>query len=111
MKPLIRIVRPADRAGFSVRFLEPGDYRVSLDYACAGISKGREGFVDVGGQSLAFETLLTGEYDNHQPLMMIHHTIGVISIKSPGIVPVSVYPKSAGAELFWLRRVVIEPVR
>lgn len=102
---------PADRVEFSVRFVEPGDYRVSLDYACSAVSKGREGVVDVGGQLLAFETLLTGEYDSHQPLMMIHHTVGVVSIKTPGVVPLHVYPKSDGAELFWLRRVVIEPVR
>jgi hypothetical protein len=26
-------------------------------------------------------------------------------------IPISVHPKDKGAELFWLRRVVIEPVR
>jgi alpha-L-fucosidase len=102
---------PGDCAEFLARFIEPGEYRISLEYACAGISKGREGFVKVGGQSLAFETLYTGEYDNHQPLMMIRHAVGVVSIRNAGVVPVSVYPKADGAELFWLRRVVIEPVR
>jgi alpha-L-fucosidase len=102
---------PGDRANFAARFTEPGDYRISLEYACAGVSKGREGFVDVGGQSLAFETLYTGEYDNHQPLMLIRHAVGVVSIRNAEVVPVSVYPKMDGAELFWLRRVVIEPVR
>jgi alpha-L-fucosidase len=106
-----KMLTPADSAEFSVRFLDPGDYRVSLDYACAGISKGREGIVQVGKQALGFETLLSGEFDSHDPLMLIHHAIGVVSIKSPGIVPVSVHPKNDGAELFWLRRVVIEPVR
>jgi alpha-L-fucosidase len=102
---------PGDRAEFLARFTQAGDYRISLEYACAGISKGREGFVDIGGQSLAFETLYTGEYDNHQPLMLIRHGVGVVSINKPEVVPVSVYPKADGAELFWLRRVVIEPVR
>ena len=102
---------PADRAEFSARFLEPGDYRVSLDYSCAAVSKNREGLVEVGTQPLGFETLLTGEFDNHQPLTLIRQAIGVVSIRNPGVVPISVHPKNEGAELFWLRRVVIEPVR
>jgi alpha-L-fucosidase len=102
---------PDDRAEFPVRVLEPGDYRISLEYACAGASKGREGLVEFGGQTLGFETLLTGEYDNHQPLMLIRQAIGIVTVKSPGIIPLCVRPKNAGAELFWLRRVVIEPVR
>jgi alpha-L-fucosidase len=106
-----KMQKPNDRAEFSVRVLEPGDYRVFLDYACSGASKSREGLVEVGSQSVGFETLLTGEYDSHQPLMMIHHAIGVVSIKKPGVIPISVHPKNDGAELFWLRRMVIEPVR
>jgi alpha-L-fucosidase len=76
----------------------------------AGASKGREGIVEIGPQSVGFETLLTGEYDSHQPLMIIRQAIGVVSIKTPGVFPISVHPKNEGAELFWLRRVVIEPV-
>jgi alpha-L-fucosidase len=101
----------ADIAGFSARFVEPGQYRVSLDYACAGASKGRDGIVEVDGKTLGFETLLTGEYDSHEPLMLVRHAIGIVSIKTPGVIPISVHPKNDGAELCWLRRVVIEPVR
>ncbi|HEY2081445.1 MAG TPA: alpha-L-fucosidase [Verrucomicrobiae bacterium] len=106
-----KMLRPEDGAEFSVRVLEPGDYRVSLDYACAGASRGREGRVQFGRQTLDFETLLTGEYDNHQPLMLIRQSIGIVSIKNPGVIPLSVRPQSDGVELFWLRRVVLEPVR
>jgi len=103
---------PADDAEFSCRFLEAGDYRVSLEYACLTGSKNREGIVQVGDQPLQFQTLLTAaDYDSHEPLVFIRHAIGVVSVKSSGVVPVSIHPRNAGAELFWLRRVIIEPVR
>jgi len=102
---------PADRVECSLRFLEPGDYRISLDYACSAASKDTEGVVEIGDQSLSFASLLTDAYDTHQPLLFIHHSVGVVSIKTPGTVPLSVHPVSAGPELFWLRRVVVEPVR
>jgi alpha-L-fucosidase len=102
---------PADRVECSFRFLEPGDYRICLDYACAVASKDTEGVVEIGGQSLSFASLLTGAYDSHQPLMFIHHAVGVVSIRTPGTVPVAVHPRADGPELFWLRRIVVEPVR
>jgi alpha-L-fucosidase len=102
---------PADRVEATVRFLEPGDYRISLDYACAAASKDTEGVVDIGGQSLSFASLLTGAYDPHEPLLFIHHTVGVVTIAAPGPETVAVHPKMDGPELFWLRRIVIEPVR
>jgi len=43
--------------------------------------------------------------------MFIRHNIGIVTVDHPGIYPVSVYPKDNGAELFWLRRVLVEPVQ
>ena len=102
---------PADGVETSFRFLEPGDYRICLDYACSTASKDTEGVVEIGGQSLGFASLLTGAYDTHDPLLFIHHAVGVVSIKEPGTVSVAVHPQAEGPELFWLRRVVVEPVR
>jgi alpha-L-fucosidase len=102
---------PTDRAEFSFRFLEPGDYRVTLEYACPAADKGREGIVEIAGQLLGFESLLTGEYNSHEPLLFIRQNVGVVSIKEPGAVTMSVHPKNDGGELFWLRRVLIEPVQ
>jgi len=102
---------PADGATFSLRFLEPGDYRVTLEYACPAADKGREGVVEVSGQSLGFESLLTGEYNSHDPLIFIRQDIGIVSIQTPGPVSLSVHPKNDGAELFWLRRISLEPVQ
>jgi alpha-L-fucosidase len=107
-----KMASPADRVEYTFRFLEPGDYRVSLDYACPPASKDREGIVQIGGQTLAFQSLLTLGATNstHDPLLFIHHNIGIVTIKQAGILPVSIYPKDSGPELFWLRRLVIEPV-
>ena len=101
---------PADCAEFSFRFLEPGDYRITLEYACSAADAGRDGIIEVGNQPLRFQSLLTGEYNSHDPLLFIRQNIGIVTIKTPGIVPVSIHPTSAGGELFWLRRVIVEPV-
>jgi alpha-L-fucosidase len=101
---------PADRAEFSLRFLEPGDYRFTLEYACSAADKDRDGVIEVGDRTLGFQSLLTGAYDSHEPLMMIRHAIGVVTIPKAGLVPVSVHPANDGAELCWLRRVIVEPV-
>jgi alpha-L-fucosidase len=102
---------PADSASFPVRFLEAGDYRLILDYACAADSAGRDGVIEAAGQRLPFASLHTGEYEKHEPLLFIHHSIGILRIAAPGIVPISVHPEGTGRELFHLRRLVIEPVR
>jgi alpha-L-fucosidase len=101
---------PADSANFSLRFLEPGDYRVTLEYACPAADQGTEGIIELDGQSLGFASLLTGEYNSHDPLLFIRHDVGIVSISKPGIYPLTIHPKQDGAELFWLRRVLIEPI-
>ncbi|HXF11196.1 MAG TPA: alpha-L-fucosidase [Desulfuromonadaceae bacterium] len=101
---------PDDRIEYSVRFLEPGDYRIALDYFCPRTSAGREGVVEIAGQSLLFETLATGTYDTHQPLIFFHHSAGIVHVTTAGVLPLSVHPRAAGVELFWLRRLVVEPV-
>ena len=106
------LASPDDRAEFSFHFLEPGDYHVTLEYACLAASKDREGIVEIGDQSLGFQSLLTTTaFDTHEPLLFVRHSIGIVTIKQAGIVPVNIHPKNAGAELFWLRRVIIDPVR
>jgi alpha-L-fucosidase len=102
---------PTDRAEFSLRFTEPGDYRLILEYACPVAMKNREGVVQVGDQRLPFETLFTGPYDTHQALMLVRHTLGVVAIDKAGELPLAVQPLNNGPELFWLRRVILEPVR
>jgi alpha-L-fucosidase len=102
---------PGDSAEWSMRFTEPGDYRLTLEYACPAGSKGQEGIIEIGDQKVGFETLFTTTYDSHQPLIFVQHAIGIVSIRKTGTVTLTVHPKREGAELFWLRRAIVEPVR
>jgi len=101
---------PGDKVEFPLQVLEAGDYRVTLDYACPAADAGKEAAVDVSGHTLRFETLLSGEYETHQPLLFIHHSIGVVHLDR-GRTRLSVHPMRAGGEIFRLRRVVLEPAR
>ena len=74
-------------------------------------TKVHEGIVEIGDKSLGFQSLLTSEYNSHEPLVFIRHNVGVITVRTPEILPVSVHPKNDGAELFWLRRIHIEPLQ
>jgi alpha-L-fucosidase len=102
--------QPTDTLTYAVTVREAGDYRVSLDYACTAAA-GREGVVQFAGQTLAFETAHTGDFDPHEPLLFLHHTLGVVTLAAGRALPLVIRPSAAGPELFWLRRVVIEPVR
>jgi alpha-L-fucosidase len=101
---------PGDRAEFALRFLAPGDYRVTLEYACPRPAKVREGVVTLDGQPMPFETLLTAEYDKRQPLLFVRHAIGIVTVAKAGPATLSVQPRGEGTELFWLRSVTLEPV-
>ncbi|HVU32733.1 MAG TPA: alpha-L-fucosidase [Opitutaceae bacterium] len=106
----VGMAAPRDATEFDVRFIEPGDYRVELDYACAPAAEGREGVVEVDGRQMPFETLCTGAYDSHEPLMLVRHSIGIVTIDAPGLVKIRVHPMSDAGELCWLRRLVLAPV-
>ena len=43
--------------------------------------------------------------------MLVRHVIGVTRIATSGVIPITVRPRETGPELFWLRRVIIEPIR
>lgn len=101
---------PVDRVEFVTRFVEPGDYRIILEYACAPSGKGKEGIVRVGDHVMPFETMRTAEYERHQPLMLIRHSIGITRVAAAGPATIAVHPKADAADLIWLRRVIIEPV-
>lgn len=102
----------ADALAFDLQVLEPGDYRIILDYACPPASAGQEGVVRIAGQELYFRSLETGTYDSHKPLMFIQHRIGLVSIPEKGVYKLTVRPDGAlKNELCWLRNLIIEPVQ
>jgi alpha-L-fucosidase len=105
---------PGDRAAFAVRIAEPGDYRVTLEYYCGPETKGREGIFRAGDFEIPFETLLTGVYEKHQPLPLVRHVLGIVTIKDAAPAEFSIAPKTTAKDdrdLLWLRRVIVEPVR
>ena len=66
----------------------PGDARLRL---LPPPDQGREAVVEVAGRTLRFASLFSGEYDQHQPLLFIHHTVGVVGFPA-GATVLSVYP-------------------
>lgn len=106
----IKLSAPTDGADFSLRVREPGNYRVTLEYAAPLRVTGGEGVVRIGDAAMHFETLATGDYDSHEPLLFVRHSLGIVALTQPGDVTVSIRPKEKCTELFWLRRVIFEPV-
>jgi alpha-L-fucosidase len=102
---------PGDSAVFGMRVLEPGDYKVILEYACVAESGMQEGVVTVGDKDHYFRTLRTSEYDKHSPFLFIRHPVTIISVTKPGIYPLTVRPAREGKELFKLKSVILEPIR
>jgi len=101
---------PEDTATFNLAVIEPGDYRLILEYACGADGKSQEGAIDVNGRTYTFQTLFTGPYDSHQPLMFVRHTIGIIPLSKSSDLPLVIHPLANSPSFFWLRRVVLEPV-
>jgi alpha-L-fucosidase len=103
---------PADELIFQLQVQEPGDYKVILDNACTTELPVRQGTVQLAGQELSFLTLRTGEYDSNKPLLFIQHAVGIIKVTAPGKLPLHIKPLAAtDKELFWLRKVILQPVR
>lgn len=97
---------------FDLNILQPGDYRIRLDYACSHTMAGGEAAVSVAGQTVNFQSLETGEYDSHKPLMFINHSIGLVTITRPGTYQLTVHPEHPlSQDLFWLKDVVLQPIR
>ncbi|MBC9934800.1 alpha-L-fucosidase [Chitinophaga qingshengii] len=103
---------PEDALVFPLDIQDTGDYKVILDYACDQASATQQGVVTLNGQQLPFLTLFAGNYDTHQPLMFIHHAVGILHIDKPGKHNLTVKPVSGNKkELFRLRKIILQPVK
>ncbi len=98
-----------DAATFTLRFTEPGDFKVILDYACPESSSRQEGIVEFDNRSFYFRTLHTSEYNPDEPLLFIQHPVAIIHVTTPGVYPLKIHPAHAGVNLFHLRSVWLEP--
>jgi len=94
----------ADFATWTFHVEKAGDYRIMLDYSYPlGIPR-REGVIEVAGQRLQFETLLTGTRAQD----FYKHVIGVISFPSPGKYNLVIKPMGQGDTFIKLRDVSIK---
>jgi hypothetical protein len=101
--------RPPTALSFCYGFWSPATTVSRL--SMPAVPRGREGVVELGSRSLRFQTLVTGEHSTDAPLMFIRHNVGIVQIAEPSVMTLSVRPKKDGAELLWLRRVLVEPVQ
>lgn len=101
---------PTDAANFNVRVVEPGDYKLILEYACEEGSAKQEGRVTVNGKEYLFKTLHTSEYNKSAPLLFIKHSIAIASFSAPGQYSITVQPLQQGKELFKLKSIYLEPL-
>jgi alpha-L-fucosidase len=106
---LIAMATPQDGAVFHVNITEPGDYKVTLEYACTPGQAKQEGVMKLNGKEYQFETLPTSDYESHKPLLFIKQTIAITTIKEAGPYQLSVQPIQNCAELFKLKTIWLEP--
>ena len=95
---------PDDAVEWPLRVVAPGSYRVTLTYSRSGKS-GRQGRLDLAGQTLWFEAQNTGTEPRH----LLTHSLGVVSFPAGGPQVVRLAPAGIGDELFKLKQVVLEP--
>lgn len=106
----------ADSISYKLRFTEPGDYKVVLQYAADTPSERRDGLLELAPagepmQVYPFHVLLTGRHDAHKPLLFIDQAVAVITVPAPGEWRLRVRPAEDGKELFRLKQVLLEPLK
>lgn len=100
-----------DEAGFNIRIVEPGDYKVTLQYSCSSESAKQEGSMKINGHEFLFRTLRTSDFDKKAPLPFIDHTIATTTFSKAGNYTIVIRPLQNGKELFKLKSVLLEPVK
>lgn len=100
-----------DITSFNIRIVEPGDYKVTLQYSCSAESAKQEGSMKINNEEFLFRTLRTSEFDSKSPLPFIDHTIATTTFKKGGIYSIAIRPLQNGKELFRLKSILLEPVK
>lgn len=102
---------PGDIAEYNLRFIDAGDYKITLEYNCEKEASRQEGIIEFDDRKYLFETVRTSaSYTNKEPLMFYRHKIVNITVDRPDIYSLKVYPFREGKELFKLQSILIEPV-
>ncbi|RPD39100.1 alpha-L-fucosidase [Chitinophaga barathri] len=106
----------ADSISYQLRFTEPGDYKVVLQYSADTTNERREGLLELtpagkAVQPYPFQVLFTGKHDTHKPLLFIDQAVAVITVPAPGEWTLRIRPAKDGKELFRLKQVLLEPLK
>ena len=99
-----------DVASFPLRVLEPGDYKVILEYANNDKDDHKEGIVAIDNKEYYFRALYTSDYSENSPLLFIKHPVAIVTIAKAGNYNLQVHPVAKGNELFKLKAVFLEPL-
>jgi alpha-L-fucosidase len=106
---LSNMQRRDDKAVFNLRFLEPGDYRIELEYSCIQDNAGQHGKIIFNNNSYLFQTLeAQSTYNIWKPMLFVKHAIAIMHIESAGEYPLVIEPLDNGKELFKLRSINFE---
>jgi alpha-L-fucosidase len=106
---------PEDAVTWKLRVLEPGSYRLVLNYSASAAQSEQEGILAFADRDFYFRVLETGDFSNpggfakRKPIMFIDHPVAVVQIDEPGTYEISLRPDQAGDNLMMLRHVTIEP--
>ena len=104
-----------DSVTWKLRVLEPGSYRISMNYSAGSIQSEQEGVLKFNGAEYPFRVLKTGDvndpggFNRRDPIMFIDHAVAVVNIDRPGDYEVSIHPDQDGENLMMLRQLTIEP--
>lgn len=106
---------PEDSAVWNLRVLDPGTYKIRLNYAASRAEAGQQGLLSVNGEDFYFRVLETGEFNDpggfapRKPLMFIDHPVAVVNFDSAGEYPLLLRPIASTGELFKLRSIEVVP--
>lgn len=99
--------RQDDWVSWTFSVAKPGTFAVEILQGCGKGSGGAEVAVAIGDQAVAFTVEDTGHFQN-----FVKRGIGQISISEPGLVTLSVKPKTKpGVAVMDLRQVLLTPVK
>jgi len=99
-----------DVASFPLRILEPGDYKVILEYSNTDKDNKKEAVVEIDNKTYYFRALYTSDYSESSPLLFIKHPVAIITIAKAGNYQLAIHPVGKGNELFKLKSVLLEPL-
>ncbi|MFY0253624.1 hypothetical protein ACDQ55_06670 [Chitinophaga sp. 30R24] len=105
------MLTPDDAVIFPLDVQDAGEYKVTLEYACEASSVAQQGVVTLNGQQLKFLTLFTGYCHSQEPMSFIQHSVGSMHFNQ-GKQNLTVKPIAGNkSELFWLRKIILQPVK